>query len=239
MKTKLWILLLAAATVITACNKDDNNTGLGGSPSVCPKPMNPTIDSITTSSALFFWDSISGASSYTVRYRSASDSIWITQVSTANSLLITSLNPNTAYECQVNTNCSTVPGSNSSDYSSSVIFITLQAVVSNTQNLCNKNWKLVSFKLNGIDVTSQFFQPCNLDDYTRFLIDSTYTSDEGPTKCDPADPQTSTGTWGWAANETKLIIDGDTSNVLTNSGSNLKLGINDATLGAIELTFGL
>jgi hypothetical protein len=111
--------------------------------------------------------------------------------------------------------------------------------VTNTSKLCNKNWKLVSFKLNGIDVTSQFFQPCDLDDFSRFLVDSTYTADEGPTKCDPADPQTSTGTWGWAASETKLIIDGDTSNVITNSGTSLKLGVTDPTLGTIELTFGL
>ena len=239
MKKNLWILLLVAATAIISCSKDDDSSGGGGTPSTCPEPTNSNITNITTSSALFFWDSIPGASSYTVRYRAISDSVWINQVASTNSLLMTSLIPNSNYECQVKTNCSSVPGSNSSSYSSSVFFVTLQGVLSNTQNLCNKNWKLVSFKLNGIDVTSQFFQPCDLDDFTRFLVDSTYIADEGPTKCDPADPQTETGTWGWAASETKLIIDGDTANVIANTGSQLKFGLTDATLGTIELTFGL
>ena len=111
--------------------------------------------------------------------------------------------------------------------------------VTNTSKLCNKNWKLLSFKVNGIDVTSQLFQPCELDGFTRFLTDNTYTADEGPTLCDPADPQTTTGAWSWAAGETKLVVDGDTTNVLTNSGTSLKLGLTDPSLGTAELTFGL
>jgi len=239
MKKNAWLLLLASFTLISlsSCSKDDDNDGLGGSPSVCPKPLNPTIYSITTSSALFFWDSISGASSYTVRYRSASDSLWTSQVSTSNSLLLTSLNPNTAYECQVNTNCSTLPGSNSSGYSSSVFFITLQAVVSNTQNLCNKNWKIVGLTVDGTDLLP-LIPGCQLDNLFKFITDGSLVYDEGATKCDPNDPQTTSGTWSWASNETKLVIDGDTSDVVTNSGTVLKLSVDDGT-SLTEVTFGL
>lgn len=111
--------------------------------------------------------------------------------------------------------------------------------VTNTSKLCNKNWKIQSAKFNGVDITSQFFEPCALDNFFRFDTNGSYTADEGATKCDPADPQTDTGTWIWAASETKLVVDGDTSDVLTNSGTILKLGITDPTAGIVEITFGL
>jgi len=116
--------------------------------------------------------------------------------------------------------------------------------VSNTTKLCNKNWKMTSFKFNGVEFISQL-DACDVDDFIRFNTDNTYLEDEGPTKCDPADPQTLTGTWNWVANETKLVGSGDglandTLNVLTNSGTVLKLGYNDQTLGLdIEITYGL
>jgi hypothetical protein len=57
-------------------------------------------------------------------------------------------------------------------------------------------------------------EPCNKDDIQLFNSDGTITNDEGPTKCDPADPQTTSGgKWAWMENETKLqvIDDGDTT----------------------------
>ena len=111
--------------------------------------------------------------------------------------------------------------------------------VTNTSKLCNKNWKIQSAKFNGIDVTSQFFDPCELDNFLRFNTNGSYTADEGATKCDTASPQTNTGTWSWAVNETKLVIDGDTADMLTNSGTALKLGITDPALGTVEINFGL
>ncbi|MFN5223519.1 MAG: hypothetical protein ACK5DJ_04975 [Bacteroidota bacterium] len=107
----------------------------------------------------------------------------------------------------------------------------------NTSKLCNKNWKIETFVFNGVDITSQL-DACELDNFTRFSTDGNYVSDEGPTKCDPADPQTTPGTWSWAANETKLVTDGDTTNLLVNSGSVLKIGFDDGTIN-YEVTFGL
>lgn len=111
--------------------------------------------------------------------------------------------------------------------------------VTNTSKLCNKDWKIEAVRVGGFDVTTQFLQPCQLDNLTRFLTDGTVNNDEGPTKCDPADPQTSSGTWAFADNETKLVLDGDTANLLVNSGSVLKIGISDPTIGNIEVEFGL
>lgn len=107
----------------------------------------------------------------------------------------------------------------------------------NTSKLCNKNWKITSILLDGSDLTP-LIPGCQIDDLYKFSTDGTLTYDEGPTKCDPADPQTTPGTWSWASNETKLVIDGDTSDVVTNSGTILKLSVDDGT-SVTEITFGL
>lgn len=110
--------------------------------------------------------------------------------------------------------------------------------VTNTSKLCNKDWKIVSIVSGGVDLTS-FLPACQLDNLTRFLTDGTLNNDEGATKCDPNDPQTTPGTWAWAANETKLIVDTDTTTVVTNNGTTLKLSADDGQGGTYEITFGL
>ena len=59
----------------------------------------------------------------------------------------------------------------------------------------------------------QAIDDCSKDDCLSFKSDKTATFDEGATKCDPADPQTSTGTWSLSADGKTLtsVIDGDTS----------------------------
>ena len=44
----------------------------------------------------------------------------------------------------------------------------------------------------------------NFDTYERNGIMET---NEGASKCNPSDPQTSTATWTWTNNETKIIFD--------------------------------
>jgi hypothetical protein len=107
----------------------------------------------------------------------------------------------------------------------------------NTNKLCDKNWKISSVFVDGTDLTP-VIPGCQIDDLYKFSTDGTLTYDEGPTKCNPSDPQTTPGTWSWASNESKLVIDGDTSDVVTNSGTVLKLSIDDGT-SVTEITFGL
>lgn len=46
---------------------------------------------------------------------------------------------------------------------------------------------------------------CSKDDRYIFNINNTYSFNEGPTKCDPSDPQVfDTGSWSFTNNETKL-----------------------------------
>lgn len=50
-------------------------------------------------------------------------------------------------------------------------------------------------------------EPCERDDLLRFKADGRVEDDEGPTKCDPNDPQTSDGgTWTLSADGKELII---------------------------------
>ena len=65
---------------------------------------------------------------------------------------------------------------------------------------------------------------CEKDNTLRFTS-NTYTFDEGSTKCDEDDPQTETGTWKFIDNETKIVSDGDTTNVVEISSSKFRSSI--------------
>lgn len=99
---------------------------------------------------------------------------------------------------------------------------------SRTELLTTAHWQLIAGTIVPpitIDIFGQIItisdilemegsEPCNKDDFQIFSADGTITNDEGPTKCDPADPQTTSGgKWAWMENETKLrvIDDGDTT----------------------------
>lgn len=81
-----------------------------------------------------------------------------------------------------------------------------------TEMLVGKNWKPVSIvmepgiNINGVVVTDWYAQmdACEKDGTTKYLSNGSYTDDEGPSKCDPADPQTVTGVWVWNPTETVL-----------------------------------
>ncbi|MBH8556460.1 hypothetical protein [Hymenobacter negativus] len=62
---------------------------------------------------------------------------------------------------------------------------------------------------------ASFFDPCHLDDLTRFNADRTFTVDDGPIKC-PQPATSSTNTWSFAANETEILFSNATkSNKIT------------------------
>jgi hypothetical protein len=80
-----------------------------------------------------------------------------------------------------------------------------------------------------IDDTSFFslFENCEKDDYQTFKTDGKMVTDEGPTKCDPTDPQTDSVDWKFYSNETMIIIDGDTASLTTLNGSDLVMSMHD------------
>lgn len=94
---------------------------------------------------------------------------------------------------------------------------------SKTELLTSGTWKISSVTMNGVDFSS-LIPACEKDNTTRFTS-TTYTLDEGATKCDEDDPQTETGTWKFIENETKIVSDGDTTNVVEISDSKFRISI--------------
>jgi hypothetical protein len=87
---------------------------------------------------------------------------------------------------------------------------------SKTQLLTTGNWKLTSDYLDpGYDVNGDgiadheminFYDACEKDNTLTFKSDGTVTIDEGPTKCNPTDPQSQSTTWKFVNNESQLDV---------------------------------
>ena len=74
-----------------------------------------------------------------------------------------------------------------------------------TQLLTQGTWKFKGATASGADISSSL-QTCQKDNVITFVSAGTGTIDEGLTKCNVADPQTSSLTWNFATNETILHI---------------------------------
>ncbi|MGK2861830.1 MAG: hypothetical protein ACSLE0_07840 [Chitinophagaceae bacterium] len=74
-----------------------------------------------------------------------------------------------------------------------------------TELITKAAWKFSDAKVNGSSV-SAFLQTCQKDNILTFLTAGTGTADEGPSKCDPSDPQTNPFTWNFQTNETILFV---------------------------------
>lgn len=106
---------------------------------------------------------------------------------------------------------------------------------SKTDQLTGKNFRVTAMVINpavvveGIEFSDfyAFMDACTKDDITVFKTDGTVTFDEGATKCDAGDPQTTSGTWEFQDNETKLkvVSDGETEifNIIELTSSKLKI----------------
>ena len=79
--------------------------GGGGSP--CNAPTGLVAASIAATSATLVWNGVTGATSYTVQYKTSSSSVWTNAGNTASlSLILNSLSASTQYNWQVKANCS-------------------------------------------------------------------------------------------------------------------------------------
>lgn len=88
---------------------------------------------------------------------------------------------------------------------------------SKTQLLTQKNWKIVAHTVNPAvdlngdgtadsDVFATVYEACNKDDIYSFETNGTGTVDEGPTKCDDTDPQSTPIQWLFKSSETVIQI---------------------------------
>ena len=96
---------------------------------------------------------------------------------------------------------------------------------SRTELLTQSNWKLVSDQEKaGSAPWEEYiddYDPCELDNYFKFNTNGSVVLDEGPTKCDPTDPQTETGNWSFESNESRLNLDGYVVDIEELNGSTL------------------
>jgi hypothetical protein len=88
-----------------------------------------------------------------------------------------------------------------------------------TQLLTQAAWKFKGATAAGTDVSAQL-QTCQKDNIMTFAVNGTGMIDEGPTKCNPADNQTSSFNWNFASNETILHF---SSPLFTNTANDFTL----------------
>ena len=87
-------------------------------------------------------------------------------------------------------------------------------------------------------IPSGYLESCEIDNLITFKKDGTGIIDEGPTKCDAGDPQTTAFTWTFTNNETTInfpsaVFTGLTGDVklVTLTSAKLQLQKNDVDVG--------
>jgi hypothetical protein len=75
--------------------------------------------------------------------------------------------------------------------------------VSKTDLLTSKAWKQTKVKAMGVEGEPD---DCYKDNTYTYKTDKSYVEDEGATKCDPDDDQTTSGTWKFNSDETILTL---------------------------------
>ena len=90
----------------------NTNFTIGGTAPACGDPSGLAASSITASSATVSWSAVSGATSYTVEYKSTATSTWTVAASgtTATSANLSGLSASTAYDWRVRANCNSANG---------------------------------------------------------------------------------------------------------------------------------
>lgn len=113
-----------------------------------------------------------------------------------------------------------------------------------TELLCASSWKMYELTVNpGIDIAgiivTDFFtqlEPCTKDDITLYKNNGSGLSDEGPTKCNATDPQSTTFTWTFNPSETQVTEDNtDTYDIVQLDEKTLKTSqiVDGADIGGI------
>ena len=92
-----------------------------------------------------------------------------------------------------------------------------------TELITGGNWMLTSYVVDNVEIYDQI-QSCHQDNLFIFNTNNTVTIDEGPTKCDPLDPQTSDGgAWFFNATETLITLDGSEYELEVLNSTTLKI----------------
>jgi hypothetical protein len=80
-----------------------------------------------------------------------------------------------------------------------------------TELLVGHNWQVKAaivtpaFPIIGEDYFGNFLQNCQKDDFLTFYTDNNAVRNEGGSKCNTGDAQTTSATWAWQGGETQLL----------------------------------
>ena len=98
-----------------------------------------------------------------------------------------------------------------------------------TQLITQSSWKVKSATVNGNPYS---LQACQQDNIYTFASTGSGTTDEGATKCNGGDPQTTSFTWSFQTNETLILF----SSPLFTGGSNT---VNLISISETELVISI
>jgi Lipocalin-like domain len=114
-----------------------------------------------------------------------------------------------------------------------LVFTACKKDKSTTELLTSGNgWKITAFTVNpgipvgnGVVITDFYAQieACTKDDITIFKAGGVLNTDEGLTKCDPTDTQTTIGTWALSADEKTITFDNESWTIVSLGSKEMKL----------------
>ena len=102
-----------------------------------------------------------------------------------------------------------------------------------TELITSGSWMVSDMLINGTSFLA-LMEPCEKDNFMTFKTNGTYITDEGATKCDAADPQTTTDNWSFSSDEKKITIDGDLGDLVTLNETDMVVSMQDS-IGVITL----
>ncbi len=99
-----------------------------------------------------------------------------------------------------------------------------------TEYLTSAKWYMKTFTVDpgivigGVTVTDFYSQldACDKDDSDKFNVGGAGISDEGATKCDPTDPQSTAFTWSLSPTETRFNMDQEIFDIINLDDTELK-----------------
>jgi hypothetical protein len=139
-------------------------------PTTCNSPSGLTVTNITSNSATFNWNAVTGAVNYNVQYRKQiAPSAWMTAVAgtAALSCNLSGLSANNAYDWRVSANCSN-PAQSS--------FTTAPAVICNDLYEANNVSGQAKAINLGVPVSAVITSPSDVDWFTVTTPNSSYTN---------------------------------------------------------------
>ncbi|WP_449389201.1 reprolysin-like metallopeptidase [Chryseobacterium lineare] len=124
------------------------------------------VSSITSATAIVSWAPVTGAASYVIRYKKTTDTTWQQTTSATNTVNLSTLSPNTAYEVQVASVCS-----NQGAFSASIVFTTAQVTYCTLSANNTSQFEYISnVKITNVGGTSTLLNnssgPSNYTNYT-------------------------------------------------------------------------